>query len=176
VSLSGSNSSVEAKRLALLSERYYGCHVLILTQAGSDDVDASADLVVEIASPREQPPQICPARAPAKDHHRASLDASFYQQPSTQRSFSSSSQPRGSPAQHAHATDHGHAAKSRPQLRPNAQSTGAFASHDCDSMASIVYEGVGGGGDLFRGMKFFLLQRIPSRDRWKALVTVCSLT
>jgi hypothetical protein len=41
-------------------------------------------------------------------------------------------------------------------------------------MASIVYEGVGGGGSLFGGMKFFLLQRLPTRDRWKELVKVCS--
>ncbi|PMD31138.1 hypothetical protein L207DRAFT_573195 [Hyaloscypha variabilis F] len=37
-------------------------------------------------------------------------------------------------------------------------------------MASIVYEGVGGGGQLFAGVKFFLMQRLPTRDRWKGLV------
>jgi hypothetical protein len=40
-------------------------------------------------------------------------------------------------------------------------------------MASVVYEGVGGGGQLFAGMKFFLLQRLPTRDRLKELVKVC---
>ncbi|KUJ12511.1 uncharacterized protein LY89DRAFT_652986 [Mollisia scopiformis] len=34
-------------------------------------------------------------------------------------------------------------------------------------MATIVYEGVGGGGSLFRGNRFFLLQRIPSRNQWR---------
>ncbi|KAH6679048.1 hypothetical protein B0J14DRAFT_685928 [Halenospora varia] len=34
-------------------------------------------------------------------------------------------------------------------------------------MARVVYQGVGGGGDLFEGTKFFLLQRIPSRNQWK---------
>ncbi|KAF8857978.1 hypothetical protein BDZ45DRAFT_690436 [Acephala macrosclerotiorum] len=36
--------------------------------------------------------------------------------------------------------------------------------------AAIVYEGVGGGGALFRGIKFFLMQRIPTRNRWIDLV------
>lgn len=30
-------------------------------------------------------------------------------------------------------------------------------------MAPAVYEGVAGGGDLFQGQKFFILQRIPAR-------------
>ncbi|KAH8684235.1 hypothetical protein BGZ60DRAFT_397077 [Tricladium varicosporioides] len=34
-------------------------------------------------------------------------------------------------------------------------------------MARVVYQGVGGGGDLFEGTKFFLLQRIPLRNQWK---------
>jgi hypothetical protein len=33
-------------------------------------------------------------------------------------------------------------------------------------MASIVYEGVAGGGDLFKGQKFFLTQRVPMRQRF----------
>ncbi|CAD6449390.1 dfd478a8-0622-41fd-a666-2b5044d37c39 [Sclerotinia trifoliorum] len=37
-------------------------------------------------------------------------------------------------------------------------------------MASIVYDGVGGGGALFEGMKFFILQRVPMRSRWIELV------
>ncbi|CZR52419.1 uncharacterized protein PAC_02296 [Phialocephala subalpina] len=37
-------------------------------------------------------------------------------------------------------------------------------------MAAVVYEGVGGGGELFRGIKFCLMQRIPTRNRWKDLV------
>jgi hypothetical protein len=41
------------------------------------------------------------------------------------------------------------------------------------NMASVVYAGVGGGGQLFAGMKFFLLQRLPTRDRFKELVKVC---
>jgi hypothetical protein len=38
--------------------------------------------------------------------------------------------------------------------------------------AAVVYEGVVGGGDLFQGMKFFMLQRVPDRNRWKGLVEV----
>jgi hypothetical protein len=38
--------------------------------------------------------------------------------------------------------------------------------------AAIVYEGVVSGGDLFQGMKFFILQRVPDRNRWKGLVEV----
>ena len=30
-------------------------------------------------------------------------------------------------------------------------------------MASVVYEGVAGGGDLFQGQKFFIAQRVPAR-------------
>jgi hypothetical protein len=41
-------------------------------------------------------------------------------------------------------------------------------------MAAIVYEGVGGGGDLFEGIKFFILQRVPSRSTWKELIEVYS--
>ncbi|KAJ8062914.1 hypothetical protein OCU04_008162 [Sclerotinia nivalis] len=37
-------------------------------------------------------------------------------------------------------------------------------------MASIVYDGVGGGGTLFEGMKFFILQRVPMRSRWIELI------
>ncbi|TEY70091.1 hypothetical protein BOTCAL_0111g00090 [Botryotinia calthae] len=37
-------------------------------------------------------------------------------------------------------------------------------------MASVVYDGVGGGGALFEGMKFFILQRVPSRSRWVELI------
>ncbi|KAM0184600.1 hypothetical protein ACHAPC_005691 [Botrytis cinerea] len=37
-------------------------------------------------------------------------------------------------------------------------------------MASVVYDGVGGGGVLFEGMKFFILQRVPSRSRWVELI------
>jgi len=40
--------------------------------------------------------------------------------------------------------------------------------------AKVVYQGVGGGGDLFEGMKFFLMQRIPSRDKWEGLILVSS--
>ncbi|KAE8445129.1 hypothetical protein EG329_013731 [Mollisiaceae sp. DMI_Dod_QoI] len=36
--------------------------------------------------------------------------------------------------------------------------------------ATIVYEGVGGGGELFSGIKFFLLQRIPTRNHFKDLI------
>lgn len=39
-------------------------------------------------------------------------------------------------------------------------------------MAAIVYEGVGGGGNLFEGIKFFILQRVPSRSTWKELIEV----
>ncbi|PQE26888.1 Telomeric repeat-binding factor 2-interacting 1 protein [Rutstroemia sp. NJR-2017a BVV2] len=35
---------------------------------------------------------------------------------------------------------------------------------------SIVYEGVGGGGDLFANLKFFLVQRIPSRGHYIELI------
>jgi hypothetical protein len=38
--------------------------------------------------------------------------------------------------------------------------------------AAIVYEGVVGGGDLFQGMKLYILQRVPDRNRWKGLVEV----
>jgi hypothetical protein len=38
--------------------------------------------------------------------------------------------------------------------------------------AAIVYEGVVGGGDLFQGMKFFMLERVPDRSRWKGLLEV----
>jgi hypothetical protein len=41
-------------------------------------------------------------------------------------------------------------------------------------MATVVYDGVGGKGTLFKGIKFFLVQRLPTRDRWKALVKVCT--
>ncbi|KAF7919124.1 uncharacterized protein EAE98_009444 [Botrytis deweyae] len=37
-------------------------------------------------------------------------------------------------------------------------------------MASIVYDGVGGGGVLFEGMKFFILQRVPMRSRWVEII------
>ncbi|RAL62554.1 hypothetical protein DID88_004404 [Monilinia fructigena] len=37
-------------------------------------------------------------------------------------------------------------------------------------MASIVYDGVGGGGALFKDMKFFILQRVPMRSRWIELI------
>lgn len=39
-------------------------------------------------------------------------------------------------------------------------------------MATVVYDGASGGGTLFKGMKFFLMQRLPTRDRWKELVKV----
>lgn len=39
-------------------------------------------------------------------------------------------------------------------------------------MASVVYDGVGGGGVLFEGMKFFILQRVPSRSTWVELIRV----
>lgn len=39
-------------------------------------------------------------------------------------------------------------------------------------MATIVYDGVGGGGTLFEGMKFFILQRVPSRKIWVDLIEV----
>jgi hypothetical protein len=38
--------------------------------------------------------------------------------------------------------------------------------------AAVVYEGVVGGGDLFQGMKLYILQRVPDRNRWKGLVEV----
>ncbi len=41
--------------------------------------------------------------------------------------------------------------------------------------ATIVYEGVGGGGELFSGIKFFLLQRIPTRNHFKDLIVVCPM-
>lgn len=42
-----------------------------------------------------------------------------------------------------------------------------------DKMAEIVYEGdVGGGGNLFAGMKFFFLQRLPARQKYMQDVTV----
>ncbi|KAF7888791.1 hypothetical protein EAF00_009091 [Botryotinia globosa] len=37
-------------------------------------------------------------------------------------------------------------------------------------MASIVYDGVGGGGVLFEGMKFFILQRVPMRLTWVEII------
>ncbi|TGO08917.1 hypothetical protein BTUL_0186g00210 [Botrytis tulipae] len=37
-------------------------------------------------------------------------------------------------------------------------------------MASIVYDGVGGGGVLFEGMKFFILQRVPTRSTWVEII------
>ncbi|KAF5871550.1 putative transcription factor rap1 protein [Botrytis fragariae] len=37
-------------------------------------------------------------------------------------------------------------------------------------MASIVYDGIGGGGVLFEGMKFFILQRVPMRSRWVEII------
>ncbi|TGO27151.1 hypothetical protein BPAE_0046g00120 [Botrytis paeoniae] len=37
-------------------------------------------------------------------------------------------------------------------------------------MASIVYDGVGGGGVLFEGKKFFILQRVPMRSRWVEII------
>jgi len=39
-------------------------------------------------------------------------------------------------------------------------------------MATIVYDGVGGGGNIFEGTKFCFLQRVPSRQRWIELVEV----
>lgn len=33
-------------------------------------------------------------------------------------------------------------------------------------MAAIIYEGVGGGGELFQGIKFCFLQRVPLRTQW----------
>lgn len=47
------------------------------------------------------------------------------------------------------------------QLSPVAQA---------ETMASIVYDGVGGGEALFEGMKFFILQRVPMRSRWIELI------
>ncbi|CAG8973415.1 hypothetical protein HYALB_00000179 [Hymenoscyphus albidus] len=37
-------------------------------------------------------------------------------------------------------------------------------------MAQIIYEGVASGGDLFKGMKFYVVQRVPSRNHWLALI------
>ncbi|QSZ36126.1 hypothetical protein DSL72_007251 [Monilinia vaccinii-corymbosi] len=37
-------------------------------------------------------------------------------------------------------------------------------------MASIVYDGVGGGGTLFQDMRFFILQRVPMRPRWEEII------
>jgi len=42
-------------------------------------------------------------------------------------------------------------------------------------MAAIIYEGAGGGGNLFEGLTFFIMQRVPSRERWKELIEVCGL-
>lgn len=42
-------------------------------------------------------------------------------------------------------------------------------------MATIVYDGMEGTGNLFRGMKFFLLQRVPMRQRLIEWVKVCSI-
>lgn len=39
-------------------------------------------------------------------------------------------------------------------------------------MATVIYNGVGSGGDLFRGMKFCFLQRVPQRLRWIGIVEV----
>ena len=40
-------------------------------------------------------------------------------------------------------------------------------------MAEIVYEGgAGSGGNLFAGIKFFFLQRVPFRDKYVQDVTV----
>jgi hypothetical protein len=39
-------------------------------------------------------------------------------------------------------------------------------------MATVVYDGVGSGGNLFAGTKFFVLQRVPDRPRWIGLVKV----
>lgn len=39
-------------------------------------------------------------------------------------------------------------------------------------MASIVYEGVGGAGSLFKDMKFFILQKVPMRSKWIELIQV----
>jgi hypothetical protein len=78
-----------------------------------------------------------------------------------------------------HPLYHGIVTEDRPNLKAAASLTGAFLFHDFatenNNMASIVYEGVGGGGQLFAGLKFFLLQRLPTRDRFKELVKVCLL-
>ncbi|EPE25386.1 ARID-like protein [Glarea lozoyensis ATCC 20868] len=37
-------------------------------------------------------------------------------------------------------------------------------------MAAVVYEGVGGGGELFAGSKYYILQRVPTRSRWVELI------
>jgi hypothetical protein len=40
-------------------------------------------------------------------------------------------------------------------------------------MAAIIYEGkAGGGDDLFSGMKFFIMQRVPMRQTYMEAVTV----
>ena len=41
------------------------------------------------------------------------------------------------------------------------------------STARAVYDGVGGGGDLFEDIKFLVLQRIPERTRWIGIIKVC---
>ena len=41
-------------------------------------------------------------------------------------------------------------------------------------MATIVYDGVGDGGNLFKGMKFFLQQRLPMRQHLIERVKVSS--
>lgn len=43
-------------------------------------------------------------------------------------------------------------------------------------MATIAYDedGDDGGGNLFAGKKFFILKRVPSRDKWVNLVKVCT--
>ena len=38
--------------------------------------------------------------------------------------------------------------------------------------ARVVYDGVDGNCDLFEGTKFFILQRVPDRQRWKGLIEV----
>ena len=43
-------------------------------------------------------------------------------------------------------------------------------------MATITYRGVGGGGNLFAGKKFFFLQRVPSRLHYIELVQVRTLS
>jgi hypothetical protein len=46
------------------------------------------------------------------------------------------------------------------------------ASLATQAMATVVYDGVGSGGNLFAGTKFFVLQRVPDRPRWIGLVKV----
>jgi hypothetical protein len=41
--------------------------------------------------------------------------------------------------------------------------------------AGVVYDGVGGGGTLFQGMKLFLAQRLPMRGRWVDSIKVWCL-